>query len=242
MAAGRAAELTEAYRVLSNESQRAPIRSRPRRGASFSTAARPLFIRAIEFAVAVAASRAAASQPIYQERASRDQFVRKATLEKIRQALALTGADYDETQVRGFDIALVPKPKLFGGGKTAAGARTVRRAGGRRRRGRLVVAGRQIDLVAGGRDLRPSARFLGGAAARACGRDRGAAPQEPDREADDYPHRRADLGRACPGRCAGMCKESADAAQERELVAVSARFDKRSQWRSSKPSICGRPT
>ena len=43
--------------------------------------------------------------------------MRKPTCEQIRQTLTRTGADYDETQVRGFDIALVPKPKLFGGGR-----------------------------------------------------------------------------------------------------------------------------
>src|SRR5207244_7349171 len=51
------------------------------------------------------------------ERASRDQFVRRATIERIRHAFALMGDDYLEEKVRGFDIALVPKPKLFGGGK-----------------------------------------------------------------------------------------------------------------------------
>src|SRR6185503_634545 len=57
------------------------------------------------------------ASPFTKERAGRDQFVRRATLDKIRQALALAGASYDETQVPGFDIALVAESKLFGGGK-----------------------------------------------------------------------------------------------------------------------------
>src|SRR5580765_1568891 len=121
MAAGRATALTEAYRVLSNESQRAeydrtlgaalhsapPAPPAPPPGPSSS-------------APSPSPSRQAEPQrdsPFTKERAGADQILRKATLEKIRQALALTGAHYDETQVRGFDIALAPKPKMFGGGK-----------------------------------------------------------------------------------------------------------------------------
>ncbi len=116
MAAGRAAELTEAYRVLSNAAQRAdydrtlsvgpPVAPPPPAAAQNSTpgpapsppdeAPRP-------------------STAYTKERASRDQFVRKATVQRIRQALV--GADYNEETVHGFDIALVPKPKMFGGGK-----------------------------------------------------------------------------------------------------------------------------
>jgi hypothetical protein len=117
MAAGRAAELTEAYRVLSSESQRAdydrilavaPHSAPPRPAGSTSTAPSP------EPSPEVEPPRAS---QFTKERAGRDQFVRRATLDKIRQALALAGTRYDETQVPGFDIALVAKPKLFGGGK-----------------------------------------------------------------------------------------------------------------------------
>ena len=62
-----------------------------------------------------AAPQAAAPGAAYtHERASRDQFVRKAAVERIRQALAHAGGEYDESQARGFDIALVPKARLFG--------------------------------------------------------------------------------------------------------------------------------
>ena len=52
-----------------------------------------------------------------QERASRDEFVRKATVGRVRQALAAVGGDYDETELRGFDLACVPKSKMFGRSK-----------------------------------------------------------------------------------------------------------------------------
>jgi curved DNA-binding protein CbpA len=115
MAAGRAAELTEAYRVLSNEAQRAdydrtlsvgPPAPSPPAAAQNATP---------EPAPPPAAEAPRPSAAYTKERASRDQFVRKATVQRIRQALV--SADYNEEDVRGFDIALVPKPKMFGGGK-----------------------------------------------------------------------------------------------------------------------------
>ena len=120
MAAGRAAELTEAYRVLSNDAQRAEY-DRVLSVAPPSPPPPPAAYQSPSTASAPPPSpEAEAPRPstaYTKERASRDQFVRKATVEKIRQALALLGSDYTETQVRGFDVALVPKPKLFGGGK-----------------------------------------------------------------------------------------------------------------------------
>lgn len=121
MAAGRAAELTEAYRVLSNEPQRAeynralatagpppPSPSAASQSVSRTPSPEPSPPRAD----------APRAGPAYTpERASRDQFVRKAAVERIRQALAHAGSEYDEARARGFDIALVPKPRLFGGGK-----------------------------------------------------------------------------------------------------------------------------
>lgn len=120
MAAGRAAELTEAYRVLSNAAQRAEY---DRALAVGPPAPPPPPAAAQKPSVAPApppppTAEAPRPRTVYtKERASRDQFVRRATAERIRQAFALVGADYTEEQVRGFDIALAPKPKLFGGGK-----------------------------------------------------------------------------------------------------------------------------
>jgi hypothetical protein len=43
--------------------------------------------------------------------------VRKATLTRLRQALTAVGGGYDDAQLRGFDLALQPKKKLFGSNK-----------------------------------------------------------------------------------------------------------------------------
>ena len=51
------------------------------------------------------------------ERATRDEFIRKATIGRFRQAFVGADADYDESPARGFDVACVPKTKLFGRGK-----------------------------------------------------------------------------------------------------------------------------
>ena len=126
MAAHRAAELTEAYRILSDEGRRAEYDR--------------IFAEAGGRTTAVAASAASTAageaqpspetgapppppppkEPISQtgpqfrqERASRDEFVRKATISRLGQALEQIGSDYDKTDVDGFDIAWVPKSKLF---------------------------------------------------------------------------------------------------------------------------------
>jgi curved DNA-binding protein CbpA len=122
MAAGRAAELTEAYRVLSNDAQRAeydrvlaiagPSPAAPPPVASPATSRVPPSESAAEPPPEAPRARAAYTH----ERASRDQYVRKATVDRIRQALAQTGSDYNESEASGFDIALVPKARLFGGG------------------------------------------------------------------------------------------------------------------------------
>jgi curved DNA-binding protein CbpA len=116
MAAGRAAELTEAYRVLSNEAQRAEYDRT-------LAVARPSSVPAGAHQPASTAepppAQAEAPRPgaaYTKERASRDQFVRRATVGKIRQAIALCGHEYEDAQVNGFEIALVPKARLFGGG------------------------------------------------------------------------------------------------------------------------------
>ena len=113
MAAGRATALTEAYRVLSNESHRADYD----RALAVAPHSAPLPGPSSSAPSPSPQAEPQRASPFTKERAGADQILRKATLEKIRQALALTGADYDETQVRGFDIALAPKRKMFGGGK-----------------------------------------------------------------------------------------------------------------------------
>src|SRR6266446_6222294 len=91
MAAGRATALTEAYRVLSNESHRADY--------DRALAASPHSVPPPGPSSPAPQAEPQRASPFTKERAGADQILRKATLEKIRQALALTGAHYDETQV-----------------------------------------------------------------------------------------------------------------------------------------------
>jgi len=142
MAAGRAAELTEAYRILSDEGRRAEYdRQIAAEAGATADVERPPQGRAAEPArPASQATRPGAaesagphtapppppppSEPeaprgsrFTQERASRDAFVRKALVGRVRQALDVVAGGYDTHEVRGFDVALNPKKKLFGGTK-----------------------------------------------------------------------------------------------------------------------------
>jgi hypothetical protein len=125
MAAERAAELTEAYRILSDQGRRAEYDRTLSGGAAGapSGAAAP--------AAAAAAPRPAdtgfqappppspsspadssSSQAFSQERATRDSFIRKALLGRLRQAAEHMGG-YDESQEPGFDLVWLPKSKMF---------------------------------------------------------------------------------------------------------------------------------
>jgi len=134
MAADRAAELTEAYRILSNAERRAEY-DKARASAPGATAGGPAAPPASPPAASTATERArpaaepaAVEQPsqprssqFEQERLRRDTFVKKATMDRFRQAFAqVAGAGYDESTVRGFDFASIPKSKLFGRGKGPA--------------------------------------------------------------------------------------------------------------------------
>ena len=124
MAAERAAELTEAYRILTDEAKRAEYdQSIAAGGGQVTPAPRPSAAAPTD-APPAAAPRRAPEEPAVplgkqftQERASRDEFVRKATVNRVRQALDAVGGGYDETEVRGFDIACVPKNRMFGRSK-----------------------------------------------------------------------------------------------------------------------------
>jgi curved DNA-binding protein CbpA len=133
MAADRAAELTEAYRILSDDGRRAEYDRAFAEGGGAVAVAQSAPASASAGAQTEsspsasapppppAGGRAPADQPLSSqyahERATRDEFVRKATMNRLRQALEMVGADYDLSDVRGFDIACVPKKKLFGGNK-----------------------------------------------------------------------------------------------------------------------------
>jgi curved DNA-binding protein CbpA len=123
MAAERAAELTEAYRILSDEGRRAEYdRSIAGDGGPAATAPRAASSAPVDYQPASAPPPPGApaepppstSKQFTQERASRDEFVRKATMGRVRQALEAVARDYDEAQVRGFDIARVPRKRMFG--------------------------------------------------------------------------------------------------------------------------------
>ena len=129
MAADRAAELTEAYRILSDQERRAEYdRARSSAPGSTQTAPRAGPSKPVESDASqqtgpamqpppAAAVAAAEWTPFTAERASRDEFVRKAVIDRFKQALASLGGDYDQSELRGFDVACVPKARLFGRGK-----------------------------------------------------------------------------------------------------------------------------
>ena len=123
MAADRAAELTEAYRILSDASRRAQYDRSHAEGGIPAHAATAAPAASTAATPSPAAPRPSAPPPasgppppagpqFRQERATRDEFVRKATMVRLRTALDGVGG-YDESEARGFDIALVPKKKLF---------------------------------------------------------------------------------------------------------------------------------
>jgi curved DNA-binding protein CbpA len=120
MAAERAAELTEAYRILSNEERRAEY------DRTLGAAAPVSPVPAAQTTASPPASAPQAERPpphadaggaFTQERTTRDEWLLKAAIGRFRQALAAVGGSYEESPVRGFDVACVPKSKLFGGGK-----------------------------------------------------------------------------------------------------------------------------
>ncbi len=132
MAADRAAELTEAYRILSDVGRReeydrafaealgggAPA-SAPTPTPAPSDAPEPPPVE--KTPTPPPPGRMHTPSPtggqFVQERATGNEFVRKATLSRLRQALAAVGGGYDETVLRGFDLALVPKKQMFGRSK-----------------------------------------------------------------------------------------------------------------------------
>jgi len=131
MAAERAAELTEAYRILSDPGRRGEY-DRALAGAGDATLSPAVDERTGAQHPRVPGphapsepptSRATDSAPaprstqFKEERATRDEFVRKAALGRLRQAIEAIGGGYEASQLRGFDLALVPKKPLFGRSK-----------------------------------------------------------------------------------------------------------------------------
>src|SRR5439155_23361329 len=130
MAADRAAELTEAYRILGDEGRRSEYdRALSESGGAAAAAPAGAPASAAGAATQPAPESHAAPPPpppphgghgpaaesridgtFTRERGIRDEFVRKATMGRLKQALEAVGG-YDQSELRGFDIALVPKKK-----------------------------------------------------------------------------------------------------------------------------------
>jgi len=131
MAADRAAELTEAYRILSDAGRRADYdRALGTAPASAPAAPAPARQAAEPEPVEQPAAEApkgdhrpptphkshaprADSGSFKQERQVRDEYLVKATLSRFRTAIDAVGGGYDETQLRGFEMAFIPKSKFL---------------------------------------------------------------------------------------------------------------------------------
>jgi curved DNA-binding protein CbpA len=135
MAATRAAQLTEAYRTLMNPEMRLEYDRLYVSGSAASPAAgpppaagtpqAPSRTPAYEPPAAPAppsagsAADAASKAPprFAKEHATRDEFVKKATIGRIRQVMAAEHSDVAELTIKGFDFHCSTKPKkLFGRG------------------------------------------------------------------------------------------------------------------------------
>jgi curved DNA-binding protein CbpA len=132
MAADRAAELTEAYRILSDAGRRAEYDRAVAEagGAVIPAEPEPTSTEHQSGTHDGPPQHEPPPQPppshaptpsrgaqFKEERATRDEFVRKATLGRLRQALEAMSAGYETSTLRGFDLALLPKSKLFGRSK-----------------------------------------------------------------------------------------------------------------------------
>jgi curved DNA-binding protein CbpA len=135
MAANRAAELTEAYRTLMDQQRRSEYDLELQiddRAAPAPQLRRPPD-RSGPPPVPPADERTAASATQHagrftHERARRDEFVRKAAMERFRQALAGEfGPSYEQPVVNGFEITGVSKARMFSKRKSRVLARFVAR-------------------------------------------------------------------------------------------------------------------
>lgn len=119
IAAERAAALTEAYRILSNQE----LRSRYDQSLAATDVDAPSSAAGAPIAPDAAAqptepgpaAEAAPSAPRIQfktERLNRDVFVRKAAMDRLRHALDAV-ADCERVEVAGFDVACVPRARRF---------------------------------------------------------------------------------------------------------------------------------
>jgi hypothetical protein len=128
MAAERAAALTEAYRILSDEGHRAEYDRARVAGASGappsgepstpapapdSASPRPDSPPPPPSPFQPPAAEVPKGGQFTKDRASRDRYVREATIGHFLQALQAVGGAYDDLPAPGFDLALVPKSRMF---------------------------------------------------------------------------------------------------------------------------------
>jgi curved DNA-binding protein CbpA len=138
MAADRAAELTEAYRILSDRGRReeydrtlggghAGHAHPPAQSAEGPAQPPPPVDRSAPYEPPKPRAEYTPPPPprpqetpegkpatgsFKQERQVRDEYLRKATLSRFRTAVTAVGG-YDETQIKGFEVAFVPKSKFL---------------------------------------------------------------------------------------------------------------------------------
>lgn len=127
MAATRAAQLTEAYRILMNAELRAEYDRALTGGAEGTPSAPPASGSTGSNPSSEPSGRrshrpqshAPSPPPIDQpsrftfERATRDEFVRRAMIDKVRQAIEAEMGAIDDKPARGFDVSCVAKKGLF---------------------------------------------------------------------------------------------------------------------------------
>lgn len=123
MASVRAAELTAAYKTLSDPQARSeydealqdgrPMPAPSGAGAAPGGSAAPSATATAPPSEAEPArqERAAPSRIFEQDRAGKDDIVRRATLARIREALATVIGASDHPTVKGFDLACIPRSK-----------------------------------------------------------------------------------------------------------------------------------
>lgn len=121
LAATRASELTEAYRVLMDEKQRAdydeglgtPSPSAAAEAPAAAGHGRPSEAEAPRAPAAAAAGSdaAATAERVGKERSHRDDFVRKAALARFHDAIVAEFGSADSLALAGFDMAYLTRPR-----------------------------------------------------------------------------------------------------------------------------------
>ena len=128
IAAIKAAELTQSYKTLTDETLRAEYDAQLESGeptagyhAPVPAAPSPEAPQRPTQAPRPAAERAPTPEPdpsgqssvFSQDRAGASDLVKKATVMRFRQALVSEFGNYEESQVQGFEIACIPKPPFW---------------------------------------------------------------------------------------------------------------------------------